>query len=275
MNLIKYIKKIIYIIPIIIFMLFINGCSSKTIIDPYQYDDTNYKTGNMTFTENVAKINVDWIVGDIIIDKSETEEVIIREDIDVNINDSLKMHYYLNNSLLDIKFCGNLEKINYNFKIKKLYIYLPSDFLGMININNISADITINNVTIYNLNIKNVSGDIDIEKVLMDKLDIDNTSGSILLFYSSINYIEINSISGTIGLSYDTKPIEVAINSTSGGISIYISEKENIAFRFETVSGSFKTNLQYTKNQNKYTFNEGTLVLDIETVSGYLKVLKK
>jgi len=229
----------------------------------------------MTFTENVAKINVDWIVGDIIIDKSETEEVIIREDIDVNINDSLKMHYYLNNSLLDIKFCGNLEKINYNFKIKKLYIYLPSDFLGMININNISADITINNVTIYNLNIKNVSGDIDIEKVLMDKLDIDNTSGSILLFYSSINYIEINSISGTIGLSYDTKPIEVAINSTSGGISIYISEKENIAFRFETVSGSFKTNLQYTKNQNKYTFNEGTLVLDIETVSGYLKVLKK
>ena len=275
MNLIKYIKKIIYIIPIIILMLFINGCSSKTIIDPYQYDDTNYKTGNMTFTENVAKINVDWIVGDIIIDKSETEEVIIREDIDVNIDDSLKMHYYLNNSLLDIKFCGNLEKINYNFKIKKLYIYLPSDFLGMININNISADITINNVTIYNLNIKNVSGDIDIEKVLMDKLDIDNTSGSILLFYSSINYIEINSISGTIGLSYDTKPIQAAINSTSGGISIYISEKENIAFKFETVSGSFKTNLQYTKNQNKYTFNEGTLVLDIETVSGYLKVLKK
>lgn len=269
-------KKIIYIIPIILIMLFINGCSSGTILDPYQYDDTNYKTGNMAFTEPINKINVDWIVGDIIIDESETEEIIIREDIDVNIDDKLKMHYYLNEGLLDIKFCGNLNQINHSYKIKKLYIYIPSNITSLeININNVSSDITASNVKIQKLDIENISGDIDIQKTEIDTLEINNTSGSILLFYLTINNLDIESVSGTIGISYNNKPVQASIESVSGGISIYITENESIAFDFETVSGNFKTNLKYTKDKETYIFNEGQVIFDIETVSGYFKVLKK
>ena len=269
-------KKIIYIIPIILIMLFISGCSNNVAIDHYQYDDTNYQVGNMTFTESISKINIDWIVGDIIIDKSETEEIIIREDVDVNVDDSLKMHYYLNDGLLDIKFCGNLDKINHTYKTKKLYIYIPSNTIAPnTSINNISADITIQNVYFYDLDIKNISGDIDIQKTEIDLIEIENTSGNIFLFYSSINYIEIESVSGKIGISYENGPVSASINSVSGGVTIYIDEKDITAFEYETVSGDFKTNLEYTKDKNVYIFNEGNEVFEVETVSGYLKVLKK
>lgn len=269
-------KKIISIIFLLTIICFLSACGPGIIIDPYVYDDTNYKIGNMTFTETINMINVDWIVGDIVIQKSETEEIIIREDVDVNIDDSLKMHYYLNEGTLDIKFCGNLQKINYDYKVKKLYIYLPSSSnLKKIDINNISADISIKNVNINSLDIENISGDIDVEKVNINSLDIDNTSGSILLFYSNIDYIEIESVSGTVGISYDKKPTTLSIESVSGGISIYISEKENISFSFETVSGNFKTNIQYIKEKDIYKFNDGTDNFSIETVSGYFKVLKK
>ena len=214
-------KKIISIIFLLTIISLLSACGPGLIIDPYVYDDTNYQTGNMTFTETINSINIDWIVGDIVIQKSETEEIIIREDVDVKIDESLKMHYYLNEGLLDIKFCGNLQKINYDYKVKKLYIYLPSSSnLQKISISNISADISIENVNINSLVIDNISGDIDVEKVNINSLNMENTSGDIFIFYSTVDNIYIGTVSGTTGISYDKKPTTLKVESVSGGITI-------------------------------------------------------
>ena len=266
-------KNILIIIPIIILSIILLGCNN-ILTDSYQYDDTNYKIGNMAFTEPITQINIDWIVGDVIITKSETQEIIIREDVDANIDDSLKMHYNLSNGILDVKFCGNKESINHSYRVKKLYVYLPS-MLKKITLNNKTADITINNVIIMDLSINNISGDIDMQKSEIDLLNINNTSGSILLFYNSLNYVNINTISGNVGISCDYGPLGLNVTSESAGITIYIKENEMVSFNYETEIGTFKTNLEYTTNNNTYIFNNGSTVHNVKTQTGYFKVLKK
>ena len=265
-------KLIIVIVLLLSFIL--TGCSSLKVDEKYIYDDSNYSFGNMSFEETINEIKVDWLVGDIIIQKSENEELIIREDTDANIQDEYKMHYLLAEDSLDIKFAGSFEKLTYNFKVKKLYIYLPAKINEII-INSVASDVDVNYVTIDSLNIKSVSGDVNIVNTQVGELQISSVSSEIMIFDSELKTASLTTISGDIGFKYNNPLEQLNITTVDGNILIYISEETPFGAKFNSTTGKFISNLSYNKEDKIYIFNNANVIYDVTTVSGDLKILKK
>ena len=270
----KLIKGIFSGLLLIFMMTVLVGCNKLGVIQEYKYDDSNYIAGNKAFSSVMNKINIDWIVGNIFITQSNNHEVIIREETDIDIEEKYKMHYYFDGDTLNVKFCGSMTLIDYTYKTKNLYVFLPSE-INEIEINDVSADINVNLVSIVELDIDNVSGDITIEDSTLKYLEIDNTSGEIMIFKDTFNMCDISTVSGNMGLSFVALPKDMSIESVSADITLYINDKESMAIEFETVSGKVKSNLEYKKEKDIYIFNSKDKVFEVETVSGDLIVNKK
>ena len=217
-------------------------------------------------------------MGNIYVVQSSNHELIIREDVDINAEDKYKMHYCLFGDVLDIKFCGSMDLIDYKYKAKDLYIFLPSA-LNSIEINNESSDVTIESLEIKYIDIFNGSGDIMLTKVTSDNLTIENKSGEIIILDSKITELDITSMSGNMGLSFENLPNEFEVTTISANIVIYIYNTQKIKLEFETVSGKLETKLDYQKEGNEYVFGPSAISFvsefEIETVSGNVKVCKK
>lgn len=270
-------KNICFKIPIYLLILVVvyigTGCGFS-ISQEYSYDDSMYSTGNKAFTQQINSIEIDWIVGNVYIYKSDNHELIIREETDINSEEQYRMHYLLDDGELDIKFCGSFKKLEYDYKTKNLYVYLPSQLMEL-DINTTSADVELLNVVIEDLDLDNVSGDISINNSTISNLDIDNVSGQIILMANNIKNLDVDSVSGDIGVSYNNIPMQLEIETTSANVTIYATEGDFRSINFETISGTFKSNLTYNQTGNKYVFSGSNYDYDVETISGYLKVLKK
>lgn len=280
----KIIKNLLIITLLLLFTIPLYGCAS-TATGPYLYDYTNYSIGNMAFTEEINVIYIDWLVGDVIIEQSQTQEIIIREDVDVKIDDTLKMHYCLNNNELDIKFCGSKSELNQKFKVKKLYVYIPINYPSLqIIVKNDSADITVKGLYTHRLYIKNNSGDIDITNVVLNDLDIENKSGNVSLFYLNVKNINVKTDSGKLGLSYLKLPELAIIKSNTGLITIYVSPTDSVGFKIYCITDKVKTNLDLLSNNSSLLINKeplslllnkGPILFYITSEYGDIKLLKK
>ena len=188
------------------------------------------------------------------------------------------MHYCLFGDVLDIKFCGSMDLIDYKYKTKDLYIFLPSS-LNYIEINNESSDINIENVEIKYIEILNGSGDIMLTKVTSDSVAIENKSGEIIILDTKIKELDITTMSGNVGLSFLELPTELDITTMSAKVVIYISDTQKIKVEFETVSGKLESKLDYQKDGNEYIFGPSAISfvskVEIETISGNVKVCRK
>ena len=271
-------RKIINLIIIIFCVLIITGCSAFHVYDSYVYNDTNYSIGNKVFHSEINTIDVDWRIGNVYVVQSTNHEFIIREEVDINAEDKYKMHYCLFGDVLDIKFCGSMDLIDYKYKTKDLYIFLPST-LNHIEITNGSSDVNIENVEIKYIDIINGSGDIMLTKVTSDNVAIDNKSGEIIILDTKIKELDINTFSGNVGLSFLELPTELEVTTTSAKVVIYISDTQKIKVEFETVSGELESKLDYQKEGNEYIFGPSAISfvskVEIETISGNVKVCRK
>lgn len=263
----------ITVIMVLIFLL-LSGCNTNSINQPYVYDDINYSVGNKAFENEITEVNIDWILGNVIVQKSENEKLIIREDVSINIDSDYKMHYLLTDSSLDIRFTKSFENLKYKFGVKNLMVYLPKE-LETLNINCDSADIKINDVKIKTLNIKARSSAVSFDKVEIEDLDILCDSGMISLFGNVIKNNTIETTSGNVGVSYNELPNMLEVKTNSGNVSLYVHKEDSFILRKDTISGSFTSKLEYQKDNDYYNYNEGTKIYKINTNSGNIKILEK
>ncbi len=269
-----YKNKMFLVIIIILLTILMTGCIQLEVNNKYEYDDTNYSFGNMAFSDTINQISVDWLVGKIIIKKSENHELIIREETDANIKDEYKMHYLLTDDKLDIKFVSSFEQLNYTFKIKTLYIFLPIK-IENIQINSYLSDVDIDEVTIKELSLNSTAGDISIDDTQIDNISINTISGSIIFFDNICKEIKFVTQTGNIGINYQIKPDVLSIQTQQGNTVIYVLENDPFVVEFITQTGKFDSNLEYTILENKYVINETNTIYKVITNSGKLKVLKK
>lgn len=272
-------NKWLLIVLLIIINTVLFGCSWLKVDQEYIYDDSEYSAGNKAFGEIlINEINIDWIVGNVYIEQSSNHEIIIRENIDIDIEEQYKMHYFLKDDVLDVKYTSSLETLNYKFKNKDLYVYLPTD-IKKININNVSADISIKNVSISSLTINNVSGYINIDSNAIEQLKIDNVSGEIIMMNNKISTCEVSSVSGNIGMSYSEIPISMNVSTTSASLTLYLNVNDVLKINYSTISGKFDSDIEYITKDNCYLINnsdiENNLIYTISTISGNLKIRKK
>lgn len=265
-------KSILFLILMIIFLV---ACNNNEVNQEYQYDDSQYACGNISFNdEHIVKVTIDWLVGNVIISKSDDNQLIVREEKDTALNDDYKFRYLVQGDTLDIKFTKSFTNLQYDFKMKNLYLFVPG-YVQIIDINIHNAEVKCDNINLESLNINGNNAPVSLSKTNIKTLNIVNESNEILLFNNEFEEININTDQANIGISINENIKAINIKSNKGDISFYVNENYPFSVQFDTTSGKLETKKQYLQANNIYNFNDGKIMFHIETIAGNLKIQNK
>lgn len=243
-----------YLGIILLFFMFLVGCDGDISMNNYQTykNSEKYLVGNLE-VDGINEIIIDWIYGSVNIEKNNDHNISVIEETS-ETKEEYKMHYFIDNGRLDIKFMGAKCQMPVHNIQKNLLIKIPSD-LQKLDINVVSANVKLNSVATQELEINTLSGEIEVKnlkseivsidgmsgKILIDdaiatKLDIENTSGQILIKNVEANVIDITNVSGKNSLDNCSINTRLEIKSSSGGIEATLN-KSPLTIDFDTVSG--------------------------------------
>ncbi len=267
-----------------------SGCS--------KYDDYDhahlYSIGEFSYAaSDVNSIEIDWVAGSVEIEQSASETLLVSEDA-AAAKDAEKMHYYVEGGVLKIKYCESGYKGDIDSTNKHLRVEIPNGI--RLEIESVSAPITMGGVSLSSLSLETVSGNVTAEtwsctgsvevdtvsgsvtvgELTAENFEAESTSGKVNVSKMSVNRVEAESTSGDIifGLS---KKTTADIETTSGDITLSLLNNDGARVKFKSVSGDLKTEKEYAKGASGYDFlgtdgvSTGTSI-SVETVSGDLSI---
>lgn len=264
-------KFTLFLIVYVGILLVFSSCSY------YKYDNANkYIAGETELSNNITKIEIEWINGNVRIDYHNKNTVSFAEESKKELSENETLHYYLEGTILHIKFAKSGKLSSFNFD-KELNVLLPETInLSEIEIETVSANVEITqnylNNAITELNIKTVSGNVD---ALLFKgansINIESVSGDVSISASVVK-ADIETVSGDIDLSGCSKIDECELSSVSGQVSLGLISISTFTLEKETVSGNFECEFETKLQGDKLICGDGKGDYDIETISGDIKI---
>lgn len=198
--------------------------------------------------------------------------------------DELKIYFYKDISNLNFSF-GN----NYDLDIELL---VPEEYLGNVHFENVSGDITLEDIFAKEVHVENISGDIVLEAGDHDKVTFNNISGQ-FISYSSIKVLEgesvsgkitatevndsfkLDSVSGSVNIGAKTLLRDAEIGTISGSVTVEIEDLDDLSYDLSSVSGKITVDTSEGINQSSQSLERNvnnTLKLDVSTVSGKIDI---
>ncbi len=271
--------------------VFVAGCKSPVVYE--RYDDASlYQVGEASYTAaQVRAVEIDWLGGSVDFEQNAAGQVYIAED-EGGANEQERMRYYLDGSTLKIRYCESgirvrdqekslrvslpaglsveveciTARVNVldalevsNFSLESVSGHLEAERIlcaGETEVETVSGNVEIIELTAAEFSAETVSGDISVEKLSADRLEVDTTSGAL-----------------TFGLKKGTTG---ELDGTSGHVKIKLLEGLGANITYESVSGELSTRKTNVKTGKTYAFapEEGkeTCNLRVETFSGRLTV---
>ena len=244
------------------------GCSAGSM-QYDRYDNANlYQSGDFTYTATaITEIEIDWMVGGVTLVQSDSAELSVSES-GISLNEEQKLHYWIDGSTLNIKFCkagwrgGNIEEKN-----KELTVQIPQ---GVdLEVANISGKIVAENLSVGELSVESVSGDITLKSVTAREVSAESVSGGIAINGLETGELNIDQVSGDIELSM-LSAMEIELETVSGKTTLTLDASQGANISFEGASGKLRSDKEYTKNGERYSFagESGVLRIDAESASG-------
>ncbi len=268
------------------------GCSFSFVYPTYD-NAAKYSVGGAELTDEIERVDISWVRGNVIVATHTENTVAFSEQANLEVDESLTMHYWLDGKTLHIKFAQS-GKIGVIDLRKTLTVFLPQELmLKYLTVNVISANVSVDGVTAQSAEFDSVSGEIDIAntqilqlleidtvsgeltaslKGTLDELEVDTVSGDIEITAEKIGTVDLDSTSGRVKLNVISQPDEIDIDTVSGAVSLYLPSDSSFTLNFDTVSGSFDCDLPTTKRGDNYICGGGLAKYKIDTVSGSLKI---
>ena len=226
-----------------------SGCKIAGKYERYDQAEL-YTAGDFTYAAtDVKAVDIDWINGSIEIVQTDSAELSVTETSVKDIHKTF--HHYLDGTTLKIKFCEAGAKTKVDNEFKKLRVEIPASI--HLEIDSVSAPITIGEATLASLSVETVSGKLTAENIHAQKVDIESTTGNI-----------------SLGLSAQTI---AEIETTSGDITLSLLKNIGATIVYETLSGKFTTEREYGKaGKKRYDIlgdaNVSVCEIEIDTISG-------
>lgn len=197
---------------------------------------------------------------------------------------------------------------------KKLVMYLPDNWLDELEVNTTSAGVSIWSLSMEELEVDTFSGGVALSEVYAKSIDISTTSGEVGLSGITADELEVDTTSGSVAgsvgvheLSVDTTsgsvaidavsgksfhldsvsgellltldgsgPFDVEMDTTSGNMTLCLPGSLGFSLSFDTVSGSVDSGgFSLSGGGGKYACGSGGSQIDVDSVSGNLKFVKK
>lgn len=129
-----------------------------------------YTSGDITYSaESLDELYIDWVSGDIQIEVYDGDVIEIFETETEKLSKEERVHSYFDDGVLRIQYRKAASwGFNFNDLNKDLHIRIPRKLndgeriLEKMSIDNVSADITINDVQVEDYRVDTVSGDVTI-----------------------------------------------------------------------------------------------------------------
>ena len=221
-------------------LLFFSFRSSYPFADKYTAGNTSIAA------DKLEEIEIDWISGNIQIEPYSGDTIEVEEENSASLSEGDRVHSYYENGILRIQFQKSrrfsFHSITQN---KALLLRIPEKFsstpLNKVEIDNVSADISVDGMQIKEFSADTVSGDVNVK--------------------GAVENFETESVSGNSTLTSTVTPREIDSDTVSGDTTITVPADSQFSIDYDSVSGELN-NAFPTKSDN----NSGKWRFD--TVSG-------
>jgi len=244
-------KKLILAVAIICACVLLSGCSANLYSNA-----KNYTAGGAVITDSVRNIEIYYTSGSVTLLTSAENTVTIEETCSRDIDDSLKVHWWLNGDTLIIHYAQSsvLSLIRTSSTEKQLTVTIPADCaLENLTIESASAAVEVKGLIAYKAELSTASGSINIGAERVSSMEIDSASGSVTVSGDTVNELDIKTASGSISASFASCD-GMELESSSG--SICVEGEETGKLKAETASGNVNLTLKSIGD------------IDIDTASG-------
>ncbi len=260
---------------------------------------------NIFDSEKVKSLNISWIAGQIEIQYHPENTIIIREELDAQLDETYNMETQITGDELIIRYRNKMytdehlsvfgikyNKITKNYS-KTLTVILPENiFLQNETIDTVSSNLTAQQINAQNITFNSVSGKFDVnmlngENIKCDtvsgKLDVkmlngenvkcDTVSGKIEI-KGKIKKANFNSTSGSINLYLEENPEKISLNQISGSNQIYLPENCGFVACVSGISKNIITDFPVNKTHNRMLYGDGSAQISISSISGISHIYK-
>ena len=228
--------------------------------------------------EHIGEIKLNWSSGEILIEPYEGKDIILEERGTTELNESNSLVYSLKSGVLEISEFPGRVLIGFSspaFQRKDLKIYIPQALiLKELEINSVSALLSIENLEATELEIDSVSGELNIKNLKLRELNVNSVSGAINVSDSEIQELEAETVSGIFYAELKALPKELDFESVSGSAEIYLPQGSEFSAGLESISGKLETDFEGRYLADDFIVGSGYSELDFETTSGNVKLYK-
>lgn len=280
----------------------------------YTYQNADkYTAGDRNISEKVDTIDIDYLSGDIVLNATTSDAIEIKETINKTVKDEMKVHTWVNDGTLYVRFCESGRGLDFTNINKKLDITIPSDMaLNDLKVEISSGSFTGKAINANAVNVNASSGEIDVDckadkiKLMASsgsialkqkgdsseikleassgriKADVENatnvkvatSSGNAELNGKNVKEINTNASSGDGKYTFNVVPEKSSFTASSGEITIYIPEDSDIKVTSTHSSGDFDYELPFGKDGNNFVCGGGKNTMKLTTSSGDQKIMK-
>ncbi len=223
-------------------------------------DDYTVGAGEVAADE-VNSLEIDWVNGSINVEYYDGSTVSFTETEQSNPDRQLR--YKVKDGTLEIIFCkeaiSGIDGLNIDSYSKDLTVYIPSGKeLTELDVDNVSAKATLNQIT-------------------ANKIDVDTVSGSITAT-GSFSVVDIDSVSATAAITADERLRKLSVDSVSASTTVYLpAATTGFEIDSDSISGhidasDFTKNGSTVMNDGKISYGDGLISIGFDTVSGNLVI---
>ena len=268
----------------------------------------SYTAGDFETTDEITDLDIDWSSGTVDVSYHDKDTVSVTETCNVELKEAQQVHSWLDGKTLHIRFCKSGENFNLDNAEKKLEVKLPKNTeLKSLSYDGSSAGSHFDSIYAENFSVDTSSGAAQLDNCSADIFDIDASSGNIYFTQTGVSSkINVDTSSGSLSLTADTvaelntdsssgkmeldiasadrittecssgdvelrlgaMPSETIMDASSGDITLWIPKDAGFTAEVDTASGSFDSEVAFTKKGDTYVFGSGDSKLDIDTSSG-------
>ena len=231
--------------------------------------------------DTVRDLDVIWLMGSVEIRQGTSDEVVVHEAVDSGTYDVDPTRATIDMEhdgvlVIDDHLSGNIAASRW--PNMRLTIEIPAETikrLGIVSLESTSADLEVAGVTCESLRVSTVSSPVTLTGIITQDASIEGVSGEVVYGGEAASSLVADTVSGSIQVTLDgALPDYVALNSTSGAVTLNMPADAGFTLMPSSVSGGIAMNHEYdqTDGDGTYVAGDGAAQIEIDTVSGSINV---
>ena len=230
-------------------------------------DDAQIVTGTASVEPSSIKhIRIEWVDGLVDVAIADQDTITFSE---TNVEKEC-MVYQIKGDTLVIRYSKDSIKLGINITTpnKQLTVYVPQDWMAdSIEISAVSAMVTVDLPEVGETTVETVSGDIMVRHIRSQEISLTTVSGY-ACFEGICKELDCESVSGNCKVILSDKANNISMESVSGNLDMMLPQQCGFSAELESASGDIGSTFPTHVSGHTYTYGNGRMRIEAQTVSG-------